>query len=170
MRAVVVAIVLAACSHPNELAGLQAEAAVAGVVTQPVLDTLVERVHFIKREMGANRPGWETQWRIAELADDQLGMPPLAQDVPPGPEWRPVPTSLLGMRIYVDGRARQLAEAKDRAALAFLVSDERARYARGLGEVRDHIVEVEDWIRTFSSSRRSDSSRPDTSGSIRTSP
>jgi len=170
MRAVVVMLALAACSHPNELASLQAEATVTGVVTKPVLDTLVERVHFIKRAMGSNVPGWETQWRIAELADDQLGLPPLAQDVPPGRGWRPVPTSLLGMRWYVDERATQLVEAKDRAALAFLVSDERVRYVRGLGEVRDNIAEIESWIRTSSSSRRSDSSRPDTSGSIRTSP
>ena len=170
MRVVALALALAACSHPNELASLQAEAAVVGAVNQPALDALVERVRFIKREMRGNAPGWETQFRIAQLANDQLGLPPFEQTVPPGPGWKAVPTSLLGMRAYVNARAGQLAEARDRAALAFLVSDERTRYGRGLGEVRDHLAGIEAWLRTSSSSRRSDSSRPDISGSIRTSP
>ncbi len=170
MRALVIAVALVACSHPNELATLQAQADAVGVVNQPALDALVARVRFIKRELRGNLPGWEMQWRIAELANDQLGLWPFAQMTPPGPEWRPVPASLLGMRPYVQVRARQLVEAKDRAALAFLVTDERARYARGLGEVRDHVAAIEAWLRSSSSSRRSDSSRLDTSGSIRTSP
>ncbi|HEY6040373.1 MAG TPA: hypothetical protein VIV58_39080, partial [Kofleriaceae bacterium] len=166
----IVALALAGCPHPNELARLQRDADVVGAINQPALDALVFRVELVKRELRGNLPGWETEWRIAELANDQLGLPPFAQLEPPGPAWRPVPTSLLGMRGYVQVRARQLADAHDGAALAFLVSDARARYARGTGEVGEHLGEIERWLRTSSSSRRSDSSRPGTSGSIRTSP
>lgn len=159
-----------ACSHPTELAKLEAEAALVGVLNQPVVDSLVVRVSAIKRDLRGNVPGWEAQWRIAELANDQLGLPPFAQLVPPGPGWHPVPASLLGMRGYVEARARQLAVAGNRADLAFLVRDERARYARGLAEVDDHLCEIERWLTTSSSSRRSDSSRPGTSAGFRTSP
>jgi len=160
------------CSHPSALAELASQADLVGVLNQPVVDTLVARVHAVKHELRGNVPGWETQWRIAELANDQLGLPPFAQMVPPGPGWHPVPASVLGMRGYVHTRAGQLVAAGDRDGLAFLVRDERARYARGLAEVDEHLTEIEHWlgVTSSSSSRRSDSSRPDTSGGFRTSP
>lgn len=63
------------------------------------------------------------------------------------PGWRAVPISLLGMQNYVRMRANELVEAHDRDGLAFLVSDTRARYARGMIEVSTYLTDVETWLR-----------------------
>ena len=135
------------CGGPTDILDLREQAYTAGVLSQPTLDTLVFRVRYLKREMRGNLAGWEAHWRNAELANDQLGLPPFSQLEQPMPGWRAVPISLLGMQNYVRMRANELVEAHDRDGLAFLVSDTRARYARGMIEVSTYLTDVETWLR-----------------------
>ena len=136
---------LIACSRPgvHELAG---EADAIAVAHAPALGALVARIGRLKRGLRGNRPAWESMLRVAELANDALGLPPFTQTVPPGPAWRPSPASLLGMAPYVHERAHDLAARGDRTALEHLVADERARYDRGIAEVDANLAEVERWL------------------------
>jgi hypothetical protein len=145
MRLLVV-MMLVACSRSNDVAALRFEASAIAAFHQPTLDVLVERVHGLRRDLRHELPGWANMFRTAQLANDELGLPPFEQTVPPGPEWRPSPTTLLGMGAYVRARAGELAVEGHRDELRFLVDDERARYARGITSVTEHLEQVERWL------------------------
>jgi hypothetical protein len=150
MQAIAILLLcIAACTHGGR--GAERDAATAALLEQPVLSALAIRICSLKSEIHGNAPGWEAKWRIAELANDALGLPPFAQDALPGPTWHPVPTSLLGMGRFARARADELARDHEHAELAFLVRDERSRYARGLIEVHAYVSDVEQWARTTSS-------------------
>jgi len=138
---------MSGCRGPTDILDLRQQAYTVGIISQLTLDTLVFRVRYLKREMRGNLPGWEAYWRIAELANDQLGLPPFSQPEQPMPGWRAVPISLLGMQDYARVRADELVQAHDRDGLAFLVRDTRARYARGMIEVSAYLIDVETWLR-----------------------
>ena len=137
---------VAACSRSNDVAALQREASTIAAVNQPTLDALVERVHNLQHELRGDLPGWPNMLRTAELADDELGLPPFTQTTPPGPGWQPSSTTLLGMGAYVRARAGELAKLGHRDELRYLVADERERYARGIASVTERIMQVESWI------------------------
>jgi outer membrane murein-binding lipoprotein Lpp len=144
---VILAVVLVAgCSKPNELAPLERETTTIAAAHQLQLDTLVARIHVLQREIRGNRPGWQTMMRTAELANDQLGLPPFTQTQPPGPEWRPSPATLLGIASYVRHQAADLAKRSKRPQLQFLVDDERRRYDQGIAEVDRNLATVERWL------------------------
>ena len=130
-------LLLAACSND-----LVREANAIVDHNQPKLDALVARIQGLHRDLRGELPGWENMLRTAELANDELGLPPFTQIEPPGPQWRPNPTTLLGMGAYVRSRAREVSGA----ALQHLVDDERERYDHGIASVTAHVVEVEHWI------------------------
>ncbi len=138
-------IVLAACACHDPVAELRGRIGAAVAEERPRVAALVARVARIKEQLRGNRPGWESELRVAELANDELGLPPFTQDVPPGPGWRPSPASLLGIDPYVVRRAGELT---DREALQFLYDDTRARYARGTASVDARLAEVEAWLAT----------------------
>jgi hypothetical protein len=139
-------VAIAACAGSNEVHELRVEATAIAVRYRPLLDVEVLRVARLKRELRGNRPGWENALRIAELANDELGLPPFTQVVPPGPAWRPSPASLLGIAPYVETRADELARTARLDELQLLVRDERARYAAGIAEVDDRLSQVERWL------------------------
>lgn len=139
-------VMIAACSRSNDVAALRFEASALAAVKQPKLDALVARVRDLQHRLRGELPGWPNMLRIAELADDELGLPAFTQATPPGPEWRPNPTTLLGMGAYVRTRAAELANQGRRDELRFLVDDERARYDRGIASVTDHLEQVERWL------------------------
>ena len=132
-----------ACSHRDDLADLRARLQANVAQERPHVAALVLRLAHVKQELRGNLPGWESELRIAELANDELGLPPFTQEVPPGPSWQPSPASLLGIEPYVTRRGREL---HDRAALQFLVDDTRARYAAGTAEVDVRLGELEAWL------------------------
>jgi hypothetical protein len=144
----VVAAVLACagCAKSNDPEALQREAAAIAVAAQPKLDALVARVRALQRDLRGNLPGWQDMLRTAELANDQLGLPPFTQTVAPGPGWKPNPTTLLGMGGYVRGRAEELVRAGQRRELQFLVDDERRRYEQGIADVDRYLSQVEHWL------------------------
>ncbi len=113
---------------------------------QPILDELVSRVNFLKFNMGHNLPGWENKFRIAQMANDALGLQPFEQLSQPLPGWKPVPTTLLGMGLYVHDQARKLAREGKRHDLEFLIEDERRRYDEGVAHVDDLLKQVEQWL------------------------
>jgi len=139
--------VLAACGHRDDMAELRARLASVVAEQRPRVAALVVRIAHVKDRLRGNLPGWESELRVAELANDELGLPPFTQDAPPGPTWRPSPASLLGIEPYVVQRARQLG---DRAQLQFLVEDTRARYVNGVTEVSARVAEVEAWLASTS--------------------
>lgn len=139
-------VMIAACSRSNDVAALRFEARAIATIKQPTLDVLVERVHGLQRDLRHELPGWPNMFRTAQLANDELGLPPFEQATLPGPEWRPNPTTLLGMGAYVRARADQLALQGHRGELRFLVDDERARYDRGIASVSEHLEQVERWL------------------------
>jgi hypothetical protein len=139
---------LIACAKPNELDVLQAEATSVALEQQPALDALAARITALKRDMGHNLPGWETMIQYAHLANDELGLWPFTQAVPPGPGWQPSPATLLGIGPYVRTKAPELAKAGKTEELRFLVADERKRYAEGIQSVKEHLEQVEQWIAT----------------------
>ncbi len=130
-------LVFAACSHD-----LAREADAIATRNQPKLDALVVRIHGLQRDLRGERPGWENMLRIAELANDELGLPPFTQTVQAESQWRANPTTLLGMGTYVRKRSHEVSGT----ALQHLVDDERERYDRGIASVTTRIREVERWI------------------------
>jgi hypothetical protein len=139
-------VVVFACSKPDDVFALRDRAIAVAVIHGPAVDVQVRRIALLKLGLRGNLPGWENALRIAELANDELGLPPFTQIEPPGPGWKPSPASLLGIAPYVEMRANQLAADRRRGELQFLVEDERARYARGIASVDDRIGQVERWI------------------------
>lgn len=146
MRRVVVLVVALGCSRSHELEALEREAAAVAQLEQPVLDALVMRTRVLKRELRGNLPGWQNMLRTAELANDLLGLEPFTQAAPPGPGFRPSPTTLLGIAGYVRDRARELVARGQQHELQFLVDDERRRYARGIADVDRELGRVEAWL------------------------
>ena len=148
LRAILGALVvtLAACSKSSDVGALQREATAITVFTQPRLDALVVRIRVLKRDLRGNMAGWETMLRTAELANDELGLPPFTQSVPAGPSWKPSPATLLGIGSYVHGQADELANHGKRRELERLVVDERRRYEEGIGEVDRNLSQVESWL------------------------
>jgi hypothetical protein len=139
-------VCLLACSKPDEMGALRDRAIAIAHANQPALVAQVARITALKQRMRGNLPGWEPELRVAQLASDELGLPPFEQTVPPGPEWKPSPASLLGIAPYVEARAKELASANRGDELRFLVQDEQARYQRGLTEVSARLDEVEHWL------------------------
>ena len=135
--------VLAACAQHDEIGELRARIDKVVAEQRPRVAALVLRLAHVKARLRGNLPGWENELRVAELANDELGLPPFTQDVPPGPAWRPSPASLLGIEPYVVARAHELT---DRAQLQFLYDDTRSRYATGVTEVSARVAEVEAWL------------------------
>jgi hypothetical protein len=159
-----VILTIAACARSNDVAPLQFEASVIAAVNQPKLDALVVRVHDLRRRLRGELPGWQNMFRTAQLANDELGLPPFEQTTPPGPEWRSSSTTLLGMGAYVRSRAAELATQHRRDELRFLVDDERARYDRGIASVTEHLEQVERWLAASRSLRVSRASSGSGSG------
>ena len=136
-------LVLAACAPRDEVGELRARVGKVVAEQRPRVAALVLRLARVKDRLRGNLPGWENELRVAELANDELGLPPFTQDVPPGPAWRPSPASLLGIEPYVVQRAHEIT---DREQLQFLYDDTRARYASGVTEVSARVAEVEAWL------------------------
>jgi len=128
MRRQIYVVLLVACSHardPNAIAAAY----------QPQLDALVARVNALKPKLhGAD---WQTLLRMAQLANDELGLPPFEQTTPPGPGWHPSPASLLGIAGYVRGLE---LHGED---LRRLVEDEQRRYDTGIHDVDGRLRELE---------------------------
>lgn len=140
----IVAVLAFGCSgRSRELAQLEAEAALVARENQPALDALVARVAVAKRRLRGNLPNWQTMLRTAELANDELGLPPFEQEQPAGPAWRASPATLLGIAASVRDQTRTLAAHGDLEGLRRLVADERRRYAQGLVDASDHLAQVE---------------------------
>ena len=134
---------LAACAHRDEVGELRARVSSVVAEQRPRVAALARRLAHVKERLRGNLPGWESELRVAELANDELGLPPFTQEVPPGPEWRPSPASLLGIEPTVMRRAGELT---DRAQLQFLVDDTRSRYANGVHEVDERLAELEAYL------------------------
>jgi hypothetical protein len=128
MRHQVYVTLLVACSHahdPNAIA----------TAYQPQLQALVARVHVLQHQLhGAD---WQTLLRKAQLANDELGLPPFEQTTPPGPGWHPSPATLLGIADYVRGLELHGDD------LRRLVEDEQRRYDAGIHDVDVRLREVE---------------------------
>lgn len=139
-------LVVLACGRHDDVAALRDDAIAVAHAQQPALDALVARIAHLKQQLRGNLPGWESALRTAELANDELGLPPFTQEQPPGPAWHPSPASLLGIAPYVERRAPELAAANRRDELEFLLRDERVRYARGIVNVGSHLDEVDRWL------------------------
>src|SRR5579884_1122892 len=97
-RVAMLAIALAcgACEGRRDARELQGELAALAASYQPLIDELFARIHHLKRDMHG-QPGWEDAFRVAQLANDKIGLPPFEQTAPPGPEFRNSPGSLLGL-------------------------------------------------------------------------
>jgi hypothetical protein len=104
------------------------------------------RIVALKQYLRGELPGWEDNLRVAELANDELGLPPFTQVQPSGPDWKPSPASLLGIAPYVHEQADKLARSGKLDALRFLVEDERRRYSEGIARVDDRLGQVETWL------------------------
>ncbi len=139
-------VTLLACAKPDTLAGLERDAVDLVATRQPDLVRLVGRIAMIKRDLRGNRPGWEQMMRVADLANDELGLPPFTQTLPPGPAWAPSPASLLGIGPHVCSHAAELATTHKHDELAFLVADARRRYDEGIARVDDRLGQLERWI------------------------
>lgn len=148
-RAVLVTAMLG-CAHRDgsELRALEREATAVVDATRPSLDALVARIDVLKRELRGNLPGWQDMLRVAELANNQLGLPPFTQVVAATAEFRPSPATLLGMGPYVRVRAVELARHGKHDELAFLVADELRRYDHGITETEGLLDEVERRLET----------------------
>jgi len=109
---------------------------------------LIERLGVLKRGLRGNRAGWEAMLRNAEAANDDLGMPPFTQTVPPGPGWTPSPATLMGIAPSAETRADELAAKHDVAGLQFLVDDVRKRYPATIAKVDHELQVVEHWLAT----------------------
>ena len=149
IRAVILAVILAACT--NKVAVLEREANAVVDENQRSLDALVNRITTLKHELRGNLPGWQDMLRLADLANDELGLPPFAQTVAPTADWKPSPGSLLGMGPYVRAHAAELASHGKRDELEFLIADERRRYAQGIAETDARLAEVERRLATVRS-------------------
>ena len=127
MKAVLVALV--AChTAPDPIAVANAYA--------PQLELLALRISSVRSRLRGNPPGWQDMFRIAQLANDELGLPPFEQTVPPGAGWRPSPATLLGIKS-------QLAQLPPTEPL---VADARRRYREGIDHVDARLTELENWL------------------------
>lgn len=138
MRAVVLAAALIACRP----AIAQDDVVTTANAYQPQLLVLVLRVHAVKYRLRGSLPGWQDMFRIAQLANDELGLPPFEQATEPGPGWRPSPASLLGMKARIVELARRETPDEMRA----LITDARTRYRNGIANVDAHLSQVERWL------------------------
>lgn len=138
-------LVLAGCS--SDLDRLQAEANRVAVAAQPRLVMLVARVFALKRGFG-DRPDWQMLLRMSQVANDELGLEPFEQIVPPGPNRKLPPGSLLGIAPYVLVQAEVLAKAGKRHDLEYLIQDERRRYDEGIASVDKQLILIERLLRT----------------------
>ena len=126
---------IGALSFVVETAALRDEALALVRVHAPRIDALAARIAALKHDLRGNLPGWEGLFRVAQLANDELGLSPFEQARPPGPGWTPSPTSLIGMSAYVPARAAELARAGRVAELRGLVTDVRGRFEHGIADV-----------------------------------
>lgn len=145
-RGVLACLIWAACARPDPLVALQQQAAAIADANQVRLAVLVGRIAVLKQRLRGNLAGWEDNLRQAELACDDLGLPPFVQVVPSTSAWRPSPASLLGIAPYVRTRAAQLVSRGDLASLRFLVTDEQRRYDAGVVKVDGELARIERWL------------------------
>lgn len=143
MRRYLLLYVIAACDSREPDARLAGEVHALVTSEQRVLAGPLARIARAKRELHGNPPGWEKTLRIAELANDGLGLPPFTQAVAPGPQWRANPATLLGMGPYAEARADALAHEHRTTELAALLADVHARYDRGIAEVAAELDDVD---------------------------
>ena len=113
---------------------------------QPTLDALAVRVNALKPEMRHEYPGWVAQFRMAQMANDVLGLPPFEQMEPPVPGRQIPPATLLGMRPYVHQQCPKLAHDGHRHDLEFMLVDMRRRYDEGVAHVDDLLKPIEAWV------------------------
>jgi hypothetical protein len=109
--------------------------AVANAYT-PQLELLSLRISALRSRLRGNPPGWQDMFRIAQLANDELGLPPFEQTTPPGKGWRPSPATLLGIKP-------QLAQLPPTDPL---VADARHRYREGIAHVDAQLTQLEAWL------------------------
>jgi hypothetical protein len=149
MKLLALVLVVAACGksdskHEPSLDELAARCDQIAADEQPTLDALVSRVTKLKGNIGHN-PGWEAQFRYAQMANDELGLPPFEQlGTPPGRSLPPA--SLLGIRPYVHQQCPKLAKQGDRHALEFMLQDMRRRYDEGVAHVDELLKPIEAWV------------------------
>jgi hypothetical protein len=110
---------------------------------EPQVAALVARIAHVKTQLRGNLPGWETQLRLADAANDLVGLPPFTQSEPPGPAWRPSPATLLGFAAY----AR--THAIDPRALA-------DRYEHDIAAATADLDAIDAWLARSRSERRGD--------------
>ncbi len=143
---VVVLIAAVACARTREPTQLEGAAIAIAVESRPRLDALVARIVALKRELRGDRPGWQDMLRLADAANDLIGLPPFTQSEAPGPAWRPSPATLLGIEPYVRGLAPELAIGGRLDELRFLVVDERRRYDESIAAASTDLDLVERWL------------------------
>ncbi len=136
--AVAVAVALIACAP----AALQDEVVLTANAYDPQLLVLKLRVQALKYRLRGNLPGWQDMFRVAQLANDELGLWPFEQGTEPGLAWQPSPASLLGMRARLVEVARRDSAEQKRA----LAADARDRYRQGIVSVDSHLSRVESWL------------------------
>jgi hypothetical protein len=153
MRLAIAIALVAACSSEPSLDDLVQQSDAIATFHEQILNTFVIRVSWLKTHMGHNQPGWERSVRVAEMANDLLGLSPFAQTVPTKPGRVIPPASLLGMGPYVHDESRKRAQQGDRHGLEFLVQDEERRYCEGEPKVTALLDDVEGWVAAQSASR-----------------
>ncbi len=123
-RAIAVACVLACagCSDRRDARELEREITALTESYQPLIDDLVARLQHLKHDIRDTMSGWENAFRMAQLANDAIGLQPFEQMVPPGPGFRNPPASLLGMGAAIRKHAAELASAGKTDELAALLA------------------------------------------------
>jgi len=151
MKRIAVLLAIAACgkndSKPEpSLDELAARCNQIAAAEQPTLDALVSRVHALKFNMGHNYPGWQAQFRYAQMANDELGLVPFEQATPGLPNRIPPRTTLLGMQAYAAQQCPKLAKQGNRHDLEFMLTDMRRRYDEGVAHVDGLLKPIEAWV------------------------
>jgi hypothetical protein len=147
--AAIAGLALAACSTQPKPDAKELAAEIDALVAsyQPQLDVLVARVEHTKPGLAGHlgASGWDRAWRIAEAANDVLGMPPYLATTPAGPERLIPPGSPLGIGPDLKKRVPKLVEANNTEALARILLDVRMRFFGDIVQVSNYLDQVEYW-------------------------
>jgi hypothetical protein len=144
---VLVGIVLVGCaSKADDLEALRREAYALADGYQPTLDALAVRTLRLKARFNGDLPDMYNALALANIADDTLGLWSFDQIKPAGPDWRAMPTTLLGFREFVHTHVDDIVKQGDLPHLQRLVQDLERRYIKGIATVEDDLFAVESWL------------------------
>jgi hypothetical protein len=142
----VAAVPVGCASKADDLEALRAEAYAITDGYQPLLDGLVKRTLRLKNRFNGDLPDMYNALALANIADDTLGLWSFAQIKVAGPDWKAVPTTLLGYREFVRSHVDDIVKEGDRAHLERLVQDLEGRYIKGIDTVEEDLFAVESWL------------------------